>query len=144
MAIAWVQMAITANAGGSVHHAILIGRCLIWSSLFPLPPPPGDCAVAGIPALAAALAVLMASGLLVTNEYYYSNPAQWRQPELDRRHLRLSDYMKARPASNVFCVDWGIMDSLRILKPGQTGLTGRHRPDLQTRPDRCRPRVPGK
>ena len=24
MAVAWIQMAITANAGGSVHHAILL------------------------------------------------------------------------------------------------------------------------
>ena len=36
--------------------------------------------------------------------------------------FRLSDYMKGVPASNVFCVDWGIMDSMRLLSRGKLPL----------------------
>jgi hypothetical protein len=36
--------------------------------------------------------------------------------------FRLSDYMKTAPANRVFSVDWGIMDSLRMLNQGKLPL----------------------
>ena len=36
--------------------------------------------------------------------------------------FRLADYMKGLPASNMFCVDWGIMDSMRLLSRGKLPL----------------------
>jgi hypothetical protein len=36
--------------------------------------------------------------------------------------FKLSDYMKGVRASSVFCVDWGMMDSLRLLNRGTLPL----------------------
>jgi len=36
--------------------------------------------------------------------------------------FKLSDYMKGVRASNVFCVDWGMLDSLRLLNRGKLPL----------------------
>jgi len=122
MAVAWVQMAATANAGGSVHHAIL---------LWPFPEMVIAIAFAAVsrrlgrvavPVLAGTLAVLMVSGFLVTNEYFFlmirnGGAANWTDAI-----FRLSDYMKGPSPREVYCVDWGIMDSLRLLNRGKLPL----------------------
>ena len=122
MALAWAQMAITANAGGSVHHAIL---------LWPLPhiviaisfaAASRRLRGAGIPALAVVLAVLMVSGLLVTNEYRVLILRNGGSQYWTDAIFRLADYMKGVSPSNVFCVDWGIMESMRLLSRGKLPL----------------------
>jgi hypothetical protein len=122
MALAWAQMAVTANAGGSVHHAILI-----W----PLPQMVIAISFAaasrrlrrvGIPALAAVLAVLMVSGLLVTNEYRVLILRNGGSQNWTDAIFRLADYMKSVSSTNVFCVDWGMMDSMRLLSGGKLPL----------------------
>jgi 4-amino-4-deoxy-L-arabinose transferase-like glycosyltransferase len=122
MAIAWAQMAVTAGAGGSVHHAIL---------LWPLPQMIVAISFAaasrrlhavGIPSLALVLAVLMVSGLLVTNEYRVLIVRNGGSPNWTDAIFRLNGYLKGVPADNVFCMDWGIMDSLRLLSSGKLPL----------------------
>jgi len=119
MTVAWLQMAVTANAGGSVHHAILI-----W----PLPQMVIAIAFAaasrrigrfGVPVIAGVLAVLMISGFLVTNEYYRMILRDGGGQNWTDAIFRLSDYMKGDSSKAVYCVDWGIMDSLRLLNHGQ-------------------------
>jgi hypothetical protein len=118
MTIAWLQMAVTANAGGSVHHAILI-----------LPLPQMVIAIAfaaasrrlgrfGVPVLAGGLAILMISGFLVTNEYYRMILRDGGGQNWTDAIFRLADYMKGDHSKTVYCVDWGIMDSLRLLNHG--------------------------
>jgi hypothetical protein len=123
MAVAWVQMAITANTGASVHHTIL---------LWPLPElviavsfasASRRLGRAGIPAVAAALAVMMLSGALVVNEYYaamvrYGGSAGW-----NGAIYPLSDYLKSASASNVICMDWGIAEPLQFLNQGKLPLS---------------------
>src|SRR5205823_15091101 len=70
MIVAWVQMAITAKAGGSVHHAILLWPLPQMLIAISFAAASRRLRTAGIPAVAAILAVMMISGLLVTNEYY--------------------------------------------------------------------------
>src|SRR5450759_1659446 len=77
---------------------------------------------AGIPALGVVLAVLMVSGLLVTNEYRVVIVRNGGNPNWTDAIFRLADYMKGVSPSNVFCVDWGIMDSLRLLSRGKLPL----------------------
>jgi hypothetical protein len=122
MTVAWLQMAMTANAGGSTHHAIL---------LWPLPEMVIAIAFAaasrrlgraGIPALAVVLAVLMVSGFLVTNEYFYLIIRNGGAQNWTDAIFRLSDYMKSTSARAVYPVDWGIMDSLRLLNRGKLPL----------------------
>jgi hypothetical protein len=122
LVVAWLQMAFTANAGGSAHHAIL---------LWPLP----EIVVAvsfaaasrrlgraGVPALAAVLAVMMVCALLVTNEYFFLMIRNGGAQNWTTAIFRLSDYMKGTAPEQVYCVDWGIMDSLRLLNRGKLPL----------------------
>jgi hypothetical protein len=122
LVVAWLQMAFTANAGGSAHHAILL-----W------PLPEAVVAVsfaaasrklgrAGIPALAVALTLMMTCGFLVTNEYYFLMIRNGGAQNWTTAIFKLSDYMKGTSPAQVYCVDWGIMDSLRLLNRGRLPL----------------------
>jgi hypothetical protein len=127
MAVAWIQMAITANTGGSVHHTVL---------LWPLPQvviavsfaaASRRLGRAGIPALAAVLAVTMVSGALVINEYYTVMRRDGGSQSWTDAIYPLADYLKSAPSSAVVCLDWGILDPLRLL--------GRGKLPLEMRPD---------
>jgi 4-amino-4-deoxy-L-arabinose transferase-like glycosyltransferase len=122
MAIAWAQMAVTAGAGGSVHHAILLWPLPQMVIAISFAAASRRLRRAGIPALAIVLAVLMVSGLLVTNEYRVLIVRNGGSPNWTDAIFRLADYMKGVPANNVFCMDWGIMDSLRLLSSGKLPL----------------------
>ena len=122
MATSWVQMAFTANAGTGAHHAIL---------LWPLPQMVIGISFASAleklgrlakPVLAVTLAILMASGLAVINEYRvvlarYGGAVNWSDAI-----YRLSDSLKGVTAPEVVCVDWGIMGSLHLLNRGRLPL----------------------
>jgi hypothetical protein len=122
MALAWVQMAVTANAGGSVHHAILLWPLPQMVIAISFASASRRLRAAGIPALAAVLAVLMVSELLVTNEYHYLMMRNGGSLNWTDAIFRLSEYMKGVPASDVFCVDWGMVDSMRLLSRGRLPL----------------------
>jgi 4-amino-4-deoxy-L-arabinose transferase-like glycosyltransferase len=122
LAIAWVQMAVTANAGGSVHHAILLWPLPQMIVAISFASASRRLRGAGIPVLAVVLAVLMVSGLLVTNEYRYLMMRNGGSQNWTDAIFRLSDYMKGLSPSNVFCVDWGIMDNMRLLTRGKLPL----------------------
>lgn len=122
MAVAWIQMAMNANTGASLHHTIL---------LWPIPELIIAISFAGasrrlgraaIPALATAMALLLASGALVINQYYvelwrYGGAQSWNEAI-----FALSGYVKGLNAKNVVCMDWGIMDPLRLLDRGRLPL----------------------
>jgi 4-amino-4-deoxy-L-arabinose transferase-like glycosyltransferase len=122
MGVAWAQMAVTANAGGSVHHAILIWPLPQMLIAVSFAAASRRLHGAGIPALATVLAVLMISGLLVTNEYHFLMVRNGGSQNWTDAIFGLSDYMKNVSASNVFCVDWGMMDSMRLLSRGKLPL----------------------
>ena len=122
MAVAWAQMAITANAGGSVHHAILIWPLPEMVIAISFAAASRRLKGAGIPALAAVLVIQMTSGMLVTNEYYWRMRRNGGAMNWTDAVFPLSQYMTTVRASNVFSVDWGIMDSLRMLNRGKLPL----------------------
>jgi 4-amino-4-deoxy-L-arabinose transferase-like glycosyltransferase len=122
MAFAWAQMAVTANAGGSVHHAILLWPLPQMVIAISFAAASRRLRAAGIPALAAVLALLMISGLLVTNEYRCLILRNGGSPNWTDAIYRLADYMKGDSSSNVFCMDWGIMDNMRLLSRGKLPL----------------------
>ena len=126
MTIAWAQMFFTAGTGSSVHHTIL---------LWPLPQMVVGIAFAAasrrlgrvaIPALAAALAVMMGWGLAVTNGYYSQIVRNGGSREWSDAIFPLSRYFSKVPAHEIFAADWGILDSLRLLNRGRLplGLVG--------------------
>ena len=121
-AIAWVQMALTANTGGSVHHTILL-----W------PLPASIIAVsfagasrhlgrAGAPALAAAVAVLAVSNLLVMDEYFAKMERNGASLAWSDAGIPLAGRLQAMRSGEVYCVDWGIEDGLRIIGRGRLPL----------------------
>jgi 4-amino-4-deoxy-L-arabinose transferase-like glycosyltransferase len=122
MAIAWVQMAITANAGGSVHHAILLWPLPQMVIAISFAAASRRLRSAGIPVLAVVLAVLMISGLLVTNEYHVVILRNGGTQNWTDAVYPLAGYMEDVRSDNIFCMDWGIMDSLRLLSRGKLPL----------------------
>jgi hypothetical protein len=122
MAIAWAQMAVTAGAGGSVHHAILLWPHPQVIIAISFAAASRHLRAAGIPALAVVLALLMVSGLLVTNEYRALIVRNGGSSNWTDAIFPLAGYLKRVPADNVFCMDWGMMDSLRLLSSGKLPL----------------------
>ena len=118
MTVAWLQMALTANTGNAVHHTIL---------LWPLPQAIVAIAFAetsrrlgraGVPLLAAVTTVVVGSNLLLINEYYSHMARNRGAISWTDAVFSLSDYMKTVPAKNVYCLDWGFLDALRLLSDG--------------------------
>ena len=122
MAVAWAQMAVTANAGASVHHAILLWPFPEMVIAVSFAAASRRLGRAGIPSVAAVLVVLMVSGALVTNEYYALMLRNGGSQNWTDAIFTLSDYLKGVPSKGVFCADWGIMDSLRLLNRGKLPL----------------------
>jgi 4-amino-4-deoxy-L-arabinose transferase-like glycosyltransferase len=118
----WLQMALTANAGASVHHTILLWplpQAIVAISLASAARRLGR---AGKPAVALVVAALMVSNVLVLNEYFFD---LWRSGPVvgwTRAILPLSDYLKVTPARHVVSTDWGIFESLRFLNAGALPL----------------------
>jgi len=118
MAVAWVQMAINANTGGSVHHTILLWplpQLVVGVSFAAASRRLGRASIA---ALAAAGIVMTISGVLVTAEYQYVSFRDGGSPVWSDAIFPLTDYMKGLSAGHIYCVDWGILDSLRLLSHG--------------------------
>lgn len=122
MTVAWFQMAVTVNAGGSVHHAILIWPLPEMVIAISFAAASRRLGRAGVPALAAVLALLTVSSLLVTNEYYTRARRNGGGMNWTDAVFPLSRYMNTVRASNIFSVDWGIMDNLRLLNRGKLPL----------------------
>jgi 4-amino-4-deoxy-L-arabinose transferase-like glycosyltransferase len=122
MAVGWAQMAVTANAGASVHHAILLWPFPEMVIAVSFAAASRRLGRAGIPAVAAVLAVMMVSGALVTNEYFTLILRNGGTQNWTDAIFKLSDYMKDVPSTGVYCADWGIMDSLRLLNRGKLPL----------------------
>lgn len=122
MAVAWIQMLFTALAGAALHHTIL---------LWPLPQmvigvswaaASRRLGRAGIPVVSAFLVVVLGSGVAVINQYYAETVRNGGAKNWTDSIFRLSDYMKSVSAPSVWCVDWGIFDSLRLLNRGKLPL----------------------
>ena len=122
MLVAWLQMAVTVNAGGSVHHAILIWPFPYMVIAVSFSAASRRLKTAGIPAVAVVLTTMMVSGALVTNEYFYLAIRNGGGQNWTDAIFRLSEYMKGISSNYVFCVDWGMLDSLRLLNQGHLKL----------------------
>jgi 4-amino-4-deoxy-L-arabinose transferase-like glycosyltransferase len=123
MGLAWIQMAITAGAGGSVHHTVLLWPLPVAIVAVSFAAASRRLGRAGLPVLAAVALALIVSHLLVTNEYDFellrngAGSVSWTDAI-----YRLNDTVKTVPAKYVFCIDWGIIDSLRLLSHGKLRL----------------------
>ena len=121
LAVTWIQMALTANAGGSVHHAVL---------LWPFPQFVIALAFAqaslrwkrwGALAFSFAIAFLCVTNLLLTNQYLaylvrYGPTVAWTDAIYP-----LSNSL-TKETREVIVMDWGIYDPLLLLQRGGVRL----------------------
>ena len=122
MAAAWIQMATTPLAGGSIHHTILLWPLPAMVMAVSFAAASRRLGRAGIPAVAVILAVLVASDVLVTNEYFWKSVRNGGSHTWTDALFPLSaDLMAMRPAA-VYCADWDIFESLRLLDRGALPL----------------------
>ena len=123
LAIAWIQMATTHDAGGSVHHIILLWPLPAMLMAVSFAAASRRLGRAGLPAVAVLTALLAGSEMLVTNEYYAQMVRNGGTVPWSDAVYTLSDYLGPAPsARSIACVDWGIMDSLRLLNHGRLPL----------------------
>ncbi len=113
MAATWVQMAFTANAGGSVHHAVL---------LWPFPQFVIALALAEAlrrwPAFFIALvSILCAANLLLTSQYLASLMREGPMVTFTDAIYPLSDSL-SNETREVIVMDWDIYDPLLLLRRG--------------------------
>jgi len=128
MAVAWIQMATTPLAGGSIHHTILLWPLPAMVMAVSFAAASRRLGRAGIPAVAVILAVLVASDVLVTNEYFWKSVRNGGSHTWTDALFPLSaDLMAMRPAA-VYCADWDIFESLRLLDRGGAAAVQRDGP----------------
>jgi hypothetical protein len=122
MAVVWLQMAFTKGAGTGAHHAILLWPFPHLFAGVGLAQGSRKLGRAGLPVLAAALIAVCGSGLVVLNQYLAqlveNGPTAIWTDAIDP----LSDYLRTSPARRMYVVDWGILNTLRILNEGELPL----------------------
>jgi hypothetical protein len=118
LAVAWIQMALTANTGGSVHHTILLWPLPVWIVAVSLAGVVERVGRASAPALAVLALLLVGSNLLVLNEYYVMMARNGGSVSWSDAIFPLTGQLEQSRPPAVFCVDWGIQDSLRLLGRG--------------------------
>ncbi len=117
LALVWTQMAVTVGAGTGAHHVVLL-----W------PLPTFFIAVAfaelskrirsGTIVLAVTIAFLAGTNILVTNEYLkefitYGPTRAWTDAISP-----LVEYLRPRTSNDIYTVDWGIFNQIRLLDRG--------------------------
>ena len=69
--------------------------------------------------------VLAVSGVLLTNEYYNKMARNGgSEAWTDYASFPLVVDLQRLPSTHVYCLDWGILDSLRLLSRGTLPLVG--------------------
>jgi len=122
LAVAWLQMAITKNAGSAAHHIVLL-----W------PIPHMFLAVAFAEAslrlrkiggwvVVAAMLYLAAENLLVTNQYFYQLARFGPSSHWTDAIYELSRSVGELKPAKVVIDDWGMLDQLLLLHRGQLNL----------------------
>jgi len=89
---------------------------------------------AGIPVVAVILAVLVASDVLVTNEYLWKSVRNGGSHTWTDAVFPLSDDLMAMRPAAVYCADWDIFESLRLIDRGalrlRSGMDPSPAPDM--------------
>jgi hypothetical protein len=123
LAVAWIQMAINQNTGGSIHHTILLWPLPQFIVAVSFAAASRRLGRAGIPAVAGISAVVAISSALVLNEYFVKAFRNGGAPFWTDGIFSLSRYLKDQPVSWVIALDWSITDQIRLLHRGRI-LTG--------------------
>jgi hypothetical protein len=118
-----------------VHHTILLWPLPAMAMAVAFAAASRRLGRAGIPAVAVLLALLIGSDLLVANEYFRTSVRNGGSRTWSDAIFPLSgDLMAARP-SVVYCADWDMIESLRLLDRGalplRSGMDPAPAPDMR-------------
>jgi hypothetical protein len=122
MTVAWVQMLFTSGAGGAVHHTILLWPLPQMIVAISLDAAASRLGRVGTPVLAVATLLMVGSGVAVINQYFIMAVRNGGAMNWTDAIFPLSTYTRTVPGKYFFCLDWGILDSLRLLNQGTLPL----------------------
>ncbi len=122
LAVTWVQMAFTKNAGGGAHHTVLlwpfphlfIGAALAQGSLV--------LRRFATPVLAVLVAAIGLSNIAVLNQNLAQLIERGTTTIWTDAIDPLEQYLRRQPASNLYIMDWGMMNVLRAAGEGKLPL----------------------
>jgi 4-amino-4-deoxy-L-arabinose transferase-like glycosyltransferase len=112
IAVTWLAMAATKDAGGAAHHVILLWPFPILFAATAL-----DALPWKKPAMLAG-AVMIAMNLLVLNQYLAQFARNGAAGPFSDAIFALSRSFSQDPGKHIYVVDWGIFDSLTLLHQG--------------------------
>ncbi len=122
MVATWAQMAFTQDAGGGTHHTVLLWPFPHLLIAVAFAQACGALRRAAVPVLAALIAVVCGSNLLVTNQHLAQLIERGAGAIWTDAIYPLADYLDRTPARHVYVMDWGMFDALRILDRGRLPL----------------------
>ncbi len=126
MAVAWLQMAVTKDAGLGAHHVVLLWPLPQWFLAVTFVEAaawrPLQRKHAGTILLASVVVLLAADNLLLTNEYFYQLAAYGPSKSWTDAIFRLSDEAGHIQADHLVVDDWGILTPLLVLNANQLPL----------------------
>jgi hypothetical protein len=126
MAVAWLQMAFTKDAGLGAHHVVLLWPLPQWFLAVGFVQAaewrPLRWKHAGAILLATVVLLLAADNLLLTNEYFYQLSAYGPSKSWTDAIFRLSEEAGHLQAPHLVVDDWGILTQLIVLHRNQLPL----------------------
>ena len=118
--VAWIQMAVNQNTGGSIHHTILLWPIPQFIVAISFAGVSYRLGRAGMPAVAVVTIVVALSSALVMNTYYRFVVRDGGAKAWTDAIYPLSGYLGGQPSTTwMFALDWGIADQLRLLQRGK-------------------------
>ena len=117
--VTWLQMAITQNAGGGSHHAILLAPLVFLFLGVAFAEASQRLKKAGLPILAVVMAFLGVGGLLVTNQNLYQLARYGAAGNWSDAGFALSAELDRLAPQQIVIEDWGIMNGLVLLHRGR-------------------------
>jgi 4-amino-4-deoxy-L-arabinose transferase-like glycosyltransferase len=122
LAVAWLQMAITKDAGASAHHVVLLWPLAYLFLAVAFSEAASRWGRFGAAAIAVAVVYLAGVNLLVTNQHLYlfaryGSPRSWTDAI-----YALADDLGHTQASEIVVGDWGIVNSLVLLQRNKLPL----------------------
>ena len=118
----WLQMAVTIGAGTGAHHAVLMWPWPMFFIAVGFAEASLRLRRAGAIVLIAVLLALAAMNCLVVNQFYselieYGPASVWTDAIFP-----LADYLRDHSSTDIYTVDWGMNNSLRLLDRGTLQL----------------------
>jgi hypothetical protein len=123
LAVTWLQMALTSGAGGSVHHIALLWPFPLFFIAIAFAEASRRLGRYGKPALALAVVAIAGQNLLVYNQHLEQFIRNGGYGFWTDALYPLSDRLGQYGTNRIYIIDWGMLNSLRLLSQGGLDLS---------------------